>query len=123
MMLVQGEGALVIQNRAAKIARAKIRVSKIVKQICVPLTSVNQRLVAGDRFFEMTLCVFLVGFGELQIRLSESGRNDSQHAQKNHNCSIRHPERSREIPEHNRSAVSRDSSTTLRFARNDDGKA
>ena len=67
MMLVQRECAFVIQNRATKIARAKIGVSQIVKQICVPLTCANQRLVTGDRFFEMTLRVFLVRFCKFSV--------------------------------------------------------
>jgi hypothetical protein len=67
MMLVQGEGALVIQNRAAKIACAKIGVSKIVKQICVPLTCADQRLVTGDSFFEIPLRVFLVRFCKFSV--------------------------------------------------------
>ena len=67
MMLFQSQCALVIQNRVAKIARAKIRVSQIVKQICVPLTSLNQRLVAGDRFFEMTLRVLLICFCKFSV--------------------------------------------------------
>src|SRR5580765_1294027 len=72
MMMIQCEGAFVIQNRAAKIARAKIRVSQVVKQICVPLACANERLVTGDRFFEMTLRVFLVRFCELSVRLGKA---------------------------------------------------
>src|SRR6478752_4943413 len=100
MMLVQGECALVIQNRAAKIARAKISISQIVKQICVPLTCANQRLVTGDRFLEMTLRVFLVRFCEFNVWLgmNERCRCETQEAKDGKHPLTRQPERSRGIP-------------------------
>ena len=67
MMLVQRESAFVIQDRAAKIVRAKVGVSEIVKQICVPLTCSNERFITGDRFFEIALREFLVRFCEFSI--------------------------------------------------------
>src|ERR1043166_311722 len=73
MMIVQGEGAFVIQNRTAKIVCAKIRVSQVVKQICVPLTCANERLETGNRFSEIPLCVLLVRICKLRIRLREDG--------------------------------------------------
>src|SRR5262249_29833677 len=67
MVTVQGKGALVLQNRAAKITAAKISVSTIVRQICVPLTCATRPLVPVDRLLKMTLREFLVRFCKISL--------------------------------------------------------
>ena len=69
MMRIQRKRAFVIQNRATKIAGAKIGVAKIVEQVCVPLAWANERLVAGDSLLEMSLGVFLVRLCKLCVWL------------------------------------------------------
>src|SRR4029450_7175218 len=85
MMLLQGERAFVIQNRAAKIVRPEISIAEIVKQSGAQLSCTNECLVAGDRFLEMALCVLLVCLCEICIGLRKR-RPSPERAEKKRNA-------------------------------------
>src|SRR5213594_1028175 len=72
MMPLQREGALVIQNRTSKVARAKVGVAEIVKYIRARLPRANESLITGDRVLEMTLSKLLVCLCKLGIRLRKN---------------------------------------------------
>ena len=69
MMLLQCEGALVIQNRTSKIARAKVGIAEIVKYIRARLPRADESGITGDRVLEITLSVLLICFGEVGVCL------------------------------------------------------
>src|SRR4029450_1932510 len=104
--------------------RAKIPVSQVIEQICVPVTCANHRFVIVDRLFEIPLRVFLVRFCEIRIGLAkcEGAYSESKTANNGKHPTKGHPERSRGIPLRGPKAIPRGPSTPLRCARDDGGE-
>src|SRR4029453_5086407 len=74
MMSFQREPPLIIQDCSSKIARAKISIANIVKNVCAPLSGADKRFVAGDCFLEIVLRVALVRLCKFRVRFREYGR-------------------------------------------------